>query len=40
MRMLPVFFSLKKILPSGANFSETGKLRPVRMVVTGEEGDD
>jgi len=26
--------------PSGANLSETGKLRPVRMVVTGEEGDD
>jgi len=37
---LPVFFSLKKMRPSGANLSETGKLRPVRMVVTGEEGDD
>ncbi len=40
MRILPVFFSLKKMRPSGANLSETGKLRPVRMVVTGEEGDD
>ena len=33
-------FSLKKMRPSGANLNETGKLRPVRMVVTGEEGDD
>jgi len=40
IRILPVFFSLKKMRPSGANLSETGKLRPVRMVVTGEEGDD
>jgi len=34
-----VFFSLKKIRPSGANSREIGKLRPVRMAVTGAEDD-
>jgi hypothetical protein len=38
--MLPVSFSLKKMRPSGANFRESGKLRPVRIVVTGEGDDD
>ncbi len=37
MRMFPVFFSLKNMRPSGANLRETGKLRPVRTDVTGEE---
>jgi hypothetical protein len=36
MRMFPVSFSLKKIRPSGANVSETGKLRLVRTGVTNE----
>ena len=39
-RMLPVSFSLKKIRPSGANFRESGKLRPVRIVVIGEAVED
>ena len=34
--MLPVFFSVKKMRPSGANLSETGNLRPVRRAFTGE----
>jgi hypothetical protein len=38
--MLPVSFSLKKMRPSGANFRESGKLRPVRIVVTGEGVDN
>jgi len=38
--MLPVSFSLKKIRPSGANFRESGKLRPVRIVVIGEAVED
>src|SRR3989442_13904284 len=36
--MFPVFFSVKKIRPSGVNFSETGKLRLVRIGVTGDAG--
>jgi len=36
IRMFPVFFSVKKMRPSGANLSETGKLRPVRIALTGE----
>ena len=36
MRTFPVFFSLKRMRPSGENLSETGKLRPVRTGVTGE----
>jgi len=39
-RMLPVFFSLKKMRPSGADFRESGKLRPVRIVVIGEAVED
>jgi len=39
-RTLPVFFSLKKMRPSGAKFRERGKLRPVRIVVTGEAVED
>src|SRR6266571_9291176 len=35
IRMLPVSFSVKKILPSGAKESETGKLTPARKVLTG-----
>ena len=31
--MLPVFFSLKNMRPSGASLSEVGKLRPVRTGV-------
>src|SRR2546427_3465775 len=34
--MCPVFFSVKKIRPSGVNLSETGKLRLVRIGVTGD----
>src|SRR5437773_12564838 len=37
MRMLPVSFSVKKILPSGAKESETGKLTPARKVDTGDD---
>ena len=39
-RTLPVSFSLKKMRPSGANFRESGKLRPVRIVATGEAVED
>jgi len=35
--MLPVSFSVKKILPSGAKESETGKLTPARKVDTGDD---
>jgi len=31
---------LKKMRPSGAKFRERGKLRPVRIVVTGEAVED
>src|SRR5437773_11247699 len=37
IRMLPVSFSVKKILPSGAKESETGKLTPARKVDTGDD---
>src|SRR5436309_5279836 len=37
IRMLPVSFSVKKILPSGAKESETGKLTPARKVETGDD---
>ena len=35
-----MFFSLKKMRPSGAKFRERGKLRPVRIVVTAEAVED
>ena len=31
---------MKKMRPSGAKFRERGKLRPVRIVVTGEAVED
>jgi len=37
MRILPVSFSVKKIRPSGAKESETGKLTPDRKVLTGDD---
>ena len=33
IRMLPVFFSLKKMRPSAVTLREVGKLRPVRIGV-------